>query len=243
MKSFAGSLKNLLILSFLALGFFTVMASETQAWTAQHTLSCSGPGCTVGERVYFNYTGPNSVAPGAQINVSFYLISDDYPASTCPLVRYYEQGGAFPITTDMEPNCYTNAEFTTGIYNNHSVTAPSTPGNYNICITSGLGGSYVVPPPACRPFTVTAPPSGTINVGANIPGASWTITGPETISGSGNSASYTNRSTGSYTIGWGNVSGYTKPANSSQTLGSGGTINFSGNYNANPVPSVQLYFQ
>ncbi len=77
------------------------------------------------------------------------------------------------------------------------------------------------------PITVLA---GTINVSSNIAGASYTITGPATLNGSGVSNSHANQPTGGYTITWNDVAGYTKPGSSSQTLSSGGTISFVGNY-------------
>ena len=78
------------------------------------------------------------------------------------------------------------------------------------------------------------PTTGTVNVSSNIPGASWTITGPATLSGSGLSDSYTSKPTGTYTITWGTVNGFTPPS-SSQTLTTGGTITFTGTY-----PSVSI---
>jgi hypothetical protein len=82
---------------------------------------------------------------------------------------------------------------------------------------------------------------GGINVTANNASATWTITGPETITGSGSSASYSNKPAGTYTITWGNVTGQIAPASSSLTLNSGGTINFpQGLYT--PVPTVNVDF-
>ncbi len=242
MKYFNFKFKDLLVLSFLVLGFFTVTASETQAWSVQHNLTCSGGSCSIGSQVRYTYNGPDSVSPSGQINVSIFMFADDYPgACPNPRVIYSEQGGAFAQTTDMEPTCYTATQLQDGVWNNHTVTAPATPGNYNICISSGLGGNYTQPS-SCHAFTVTAPSSGTINVGANIPGASWTITGPNYITGSGYSGSYYSRPTGSYNITWGGVAGYNTPSASSQYLGSGGTINFSGNYTPAAAPSVYLQF-
>ncbi len=72
-------------------------------------------------------------------------------------------------------------------------------------------------------------PTGTVAVSSNI-AASWTITGPATIFGSGTSQTSLAQPTGPYTITWGDVSGYTKPGSSSLTLVNGGTISFSGTY-------------
>lgn len=82
--------------------------------------------------------------------------------------------------------------------------------------------------------------TGTINVSANIPSASWTISGPTTFPGSGTSQSSTSQPAGTYLITWDAVPGYIAPANYSRTLLSGGTISFSGNYTASPT--VNLYF-
>lgn len=81
---------------------------------------------------------------------------------------------------------------------------------------------------------------GTVSVSSNIAEASWTITGPSAISGSGVSASYSSKPTGSYTITWGSVPGYTTPNSETFTLSSGGTISFSGVY-VTP-PSVSIHF-
>jgi len=78
---------------------------------------------------------------------------------------------------------------------------------------------------------VAIPTVGTVNVSSNI-SSSWTIAGPAALSGSGTSANYTSKPTGSYTITWGDVSGYTKPTSSSLPLAAGGIINFNGNYTA-----------
>lgn len=75
---------------------------------------------------------------------------------------------------------------------------------------------------------------GTISVSSNI-AASWTITGPATISGSGTTQTSLNQPIGTYTITWGAVSGYTTPASSSLTLVNGGTIGFSGMYVSSAV--------
>lgn len=84
------------------------------------------------------------------------------------------------------------------------------------------------------------PTVGTVNVSSNIAGASWTISGPTSITGSGSSASYASKPTGSYTITWGAVAGYTTPASQSFTLSSGSSISFSGTYTA--PPAVNLFF-
>lgn len=86
------------------------------------------------------------------------------------------------------------------------------------------------------------PNSGTVNVSANIAGASWTITGPVTLSGSGVSQSDPSQPIGSYTIVWGAASGYVTPASQTLTLSDQGTITFSGTYNVAAAPTVNIYF-
>ena len=71
---------------------------------------------------------------------------------------------------------------------------------------------------------------GMVDVSSNI-SSSWTITGPETITGSGTSQSVASPP-GTYTIIWNDVPEYTTPATQSFTLASGGTINFGGTYTA-----------
>lgn len=83
--------------------------------------------------------------------------------------------------------------------------------------------------------------AGTINVSSNIAGASYTITGPAILNGSGVSNSHANQPTGAYTIIWNAVAGYTTPSSDTQTLTDGGTISFSGNYVvtiAQPAPNT-----
>lgn len=67
---------------------------------------------------------------------------------------------------------------------------------------------------------------GNISIYSNIPGISFTLTGPATITGTtdaAGNASFANRPTGTYTITWGAVSGYATPSSSSFTLTSGST--------------------
>ena len=83
-------------------------------------------------------------------------------------------------------------------------------------------------------FSLGVPPPpplvGTINIASNNSSSSWTIAGPEIITGSGISAAYTDKPEGIYTIVWNNVAGYTTPSTESQTLIAGGAITFIGNY-------------
>lgn len=112
------------------------------------------------------------------------------------------------------------------------LSAPPSPGVYSIELTTfGIRGFMEIDwTGGSIPITVSAP-LGTINVSSNI-SSSWTITGPEVITGSGTSQSYPSKPAGTYTIAWGAVSGYTTPASQVLALDAGGTISFSGNYAA-----------
>ena len=122
--------------------------------------------------------------------------------------------------------------------------APSTPGLYQFCADGYLADYIRVNTGIqCQSYNVVSPPAGTILITANVPGASWSISGPQSHSGSGSSANYSNTSVGSYNIIWGNVAGYIKPADQSLPLSTGGVITFNGTYTAITPPSVQLNFQ
>jgi hypothetical protein len=80
--------------------------------------------------------------------------------------------------------------------------------------------------------------TGTVVVSSDV-SASWTISGPVTITGSGVSQTSASQPVGSYTITWGTVSGYPTPAPQTLTLTNGGTITFNGKY---AVPIINLWF-
>ena len=90
---------------------------------------------------------------------------------------------------------------------------------------AGLNGGTNAPCSEIKPVS-------TVNVSSNISSASWTITGPATLTGTGISKSYTSQPAGTYTITWNDVAGYKNPGTDNQSLIAGGTINFSGNYMA-----------
>ncbi|MBI5663487.1 MAG: FG-GAP repeat protein [Nitrospirae bacterium] len=76
--------------------------------------------------------------------------------------------------------------------------------------------------------------TGTINVTTNVEGATFTISGAASYSGSG--AAWTQGApTGTYAIVYGDVVGYTTPPSQNQVLGAEGTIAFHGEYEANVV--------
>jgi hypothetical protein len=73
---------------------------------------------------------------------------------------------------------------------------------------------------------------GTINVSTNLSSATFTLTGPETLTGSGTTWSEDSAAAGDYTITYGAVAGYTTPASETKTLSNGGSITFTGTYSA-----------
>ena len=99
--------------------------------------------------------------------------------------------------------------------------------------------------------TPPTPEAGTITVNATLDGASWTggvnytISGPQTYSGSSVVHSFSNVPTGSYTIGYssGGPAGVTfsdiSPS-STQTLSAGGTITFTLNFQTEAVAAIRV---
>jgi hypothetical protein len=86
-------------------------------------------------------------------------------------------------------------------------------------------GSY----DACSGTGLNLTDAGTITVGTNLTTATFTITGPESFSGSGTSATFL-ATTGSYTITFGGVAGYITPSPQTQTLAAGSSLTFNGLY-------------
>ena len=75
--------------------------------------------------------------------------------------------------------------------------------------------------------------TGTIVVTANVPGATFNITGAATYSGAPRTIS--DAPAGDYTISWNDVPGYNTPGSQSRTLNANGTIEFGGQYTEIPV--------
>jgi hypothetical protein len=84
--------------------------------------------------------------------------------------------------------------------------------------------------PANISVTLDIRPSGTIHVTTNLTSASFTITGPQTYTGSGTDWAVTDVPDGTYTINYNNVSGYKTPPSETKALSGGGTIEFYGEY-------------
>jgi hypothetical protein len=74
------------------------------------------------------------------------------------------------------------------------------------------------------------PNTGSISVTTNNPGATFTIDGPASYSGSGTSWLVSDAPEGTYTINFGDVNGYSAPAPQTKTLETDSSISFTGNY-------------
>lgn len=120
-----------------------------------------------------------------------------------------------------------------------TINAPTTPGTYHLVPYIASASLIVVK--IGPSFQINVSALGTIRVSSDFAGgvtnrsASYTITGPVTITGSGavNAAStqtYTNRPAGLYTIIWNSIGGFAKPITQTLPLSSGGTLTFSGTY-------------
>ncbi len=87
-------------------------------------------------------------------------------------------------------------------------------------------------------WTGIAPSTGTIQVTTNLPGATFTITGPATYSASGTSFTQTNAPSGVYTITYRANVCYTAPAPQTFMLTAGSSIKFAGTYQGAVTLSV-----
>lgn len=117
-------------------------------------------------------------------------------------------------------------------------------GSYTI--TYGNIAGFTKPPSETKSVTANSTTSftgtyaaasttGSIYVTTNLNLANFSITGPASYSGSGQSWSKLNAPTGTYTITYAAVSGYTTPSPQTFTLSAGGTISFSGTYALTPA--------
>lgn len=241
-------MKNIFVFLTVSM-LFGGVAESAQAKSVQYNLDCGTEICSSAATIWFDaHPETTTYSPGQAINISGLLSSDDWPteAPFNPFLRVRVEGVS-SYTGDLITTSYSAQ----GIRDANPFTvssglnAPLTPGSYTLNFSlniqqSKTGYGYRTFPANAGqfdvPFTVVAP-SGTIGVSANIAGASWTITGPATLSGSGTARTYNSQPTGVYNITWNPVPGYSSPSSSAKTLTSGGTINFSGNYTAAPTCS------
>lgn len=221
------------LLSFFGVGIQGVAAAGV-GFNYEHNFGdprVCGP-CTPVGLLEFGMEFPDTVTPSSTVTVTVAGTAVEALAQLpiCPTVKFGNNGvGSMPVGyTSL--GCYPNKnDFANTTV---SFVAPSTPGVYQFCAQAGMNDTVYLPQSGvqCASYTVSGATVGTINVSSNIAGASYTITGPATLSGSGVSNSHPGQPTGGYTITWNDVAGYTKPGSSSQTLSSGGTISFVGNY-------------
>lgn len=90
-------------------------------------------------------------------------------------------------------------------------------------------------------ITVSNTPTGTLLVSNNLWQATFTLTGPTTLSGSGRNTTFTNAPAGDYAIQFGNVPYFATPATQTNRLNSGNTNLITGLYsmtdaNTNGIP-------
>ena len=241
--------RGLLIFLFFGVVIsFGGLGDKARAGSADFEYWCqvsSGHPCSSAGNIWINVsTNKDVYDSGEAIDVTVVLSSDDLPTPPfSPIVRIDGGADLFPGTFSADDLRGIVVQTFTSV-----AAAPGTAGAFNLRVNTGMSG-YI---PAFGisqifiPLSVAVAPSGTINVSANITGASWSLTGPATQSGSGVSASYASQPTGLYTITWGAVAGYGTPPSSSQTLTNGGTIAFSENYtlfscNSLPTSNVTAY--
>ena len=91
-------------------------------------------------------------------------------------------------------------------------------------------GGWTVPHMFAEDVWVWDKLTGAIAVSTNLAGATFTLSGPDSYSGSGTSLSQAGAPAGSYTITYGTVPGYSTPASQTQILEAGGSIGFTGTY-------------
>lgn len=181
-----------------------------------------------GETMTFTYEVKNTTSEGVAAYIYF-----PEPEPEPVTVQLTQVSGVIPgyvASCTNQTSCTASAV----------LNAPTTPGTYGVTfLACGLNFTYHYGEYWCTPMNVPIYVTGlgNINVSSNIPAASWAITGPDSYSsGSGISASYPSKTTGTYTITWGAVAGYVTPATQTLTVDFyGGTISFSGTYTNAPV--------
>jgi len=262
-KVLLNNMKNFFIVGqfILIFGVLTSIFSPNQGNAAslyfdfEHNCAAIPTACHPIGALYFGVDIPNSLPPSASVPITFSgaAIEPLIAVPICPTIRYGGNGPAsvpsfFSSIMNIDgTNCFgKNSILDNILVVPRYFTTPATPGTYSFC---GAGGTEHVQYMAisnlivCDNYTVVSLPTGTMNVSANNPAATWTISGPVTVTGSGSSQNYPSQQTGNYTITWGAVPGFTTPAPQSRTLATGGTITFNGTYTAITPPSVQLNFQ
>jgi Putative Ig domain len=135
----------------------------------------------------------------------------------------------------------------TGTFTSYSIATGSLPSGLSLNSTGGVtgtpttGGAFpftgsvtdssgaTARSPACN-ITIAPQALGAIQVTANLPAATFTISGPASYSGGGVSFTQTNAPAGSYNATFGPVTGYSTPPSQTRTLAAGGNVSFTGIY-------------
>ncbi len=107
------------------------------------------------------------------------------------------------------------------------------PGSYAGKVTVNAGAA--VGSPAEVKVDVRVIYAGTVEVKTNMEGASFTLSGPSTYTGSGTLWSYDEVTPGTYTVSFNHISGYLKPYTRTFTVKTGKTVTIEGTYRQRPV--------
>ena len=148
---------------------------------------------------------PGSVAVSANIAGAAFNIAGEMPISG--------SGAAFSAS-GVPPGTYTISWLPVAGY----ITPAGSSATLAAGGSIGFTGTYAI-----------LPVTGTINVGTNVTGASFDLSGPASYSGT-NSLIQTNAPPGAYTITYNSVSGYVTPPPETKTLAAGNSIAFTGTY-------------
>lgn len=172
-----------------------------------------------------------SVSPSS---LSFSAVDPDIPpAETLSIKLSGDRSGAL-LWSAVSNSTWLDVSPSAGPSNTLSLasvsvdTAGLAGGEYtgNITVTADCSADG----PVTVPVTLSYIKGGTINVTTNIAEAIYTITGPETYTGSGTSYTVQGVPEGTYTITFGHVAGFKEPSSYSISVLDGGTADFTGEY-------------
>jgi len=188
------------------------------------------------------------VAPGIPVGGSVSAsVSGQWSVSTDMDVHEPPPMGTINVSTNLDAASFsiTGAASYSGSGQTWSTEAFA--GDYQITYNEVAG--YYTPEPQSATLaadgeinfggTYVEIPTGTINVTTNLSEASFSISGPESYSGSGETWT-TEARVGSYTITYGDVYGYYTPPSQGAPLSEDGEINFSGTYVEIPTGTINV---
>ncbi|MDO9097901.1 MAG: LamG-like jellyroll fold domain-containing protein, partial [Candidatus Methanoperedens sp.] len=178
---------------------------------------------------YLNYWGGNDLGFVDELHIS--KVAEPAPPTTSTIT----------VTTNLAGASFTLTGASSYYGSGTSWSTANVPaGTYTI--TYGAVTGYNAPPSETKTLTAggnidfsgtyipTPPTTGTISVTTNLAGATFSLKGASSYSGSGTSWSTANVPVGTYTITYGAVTGYNAPPSETKTLSAGGSIAFSGAY-------------